>query len=55
MQTSHKLTRIFFALMTLIVLAAGALAQADRYHSQRSESWFRVGVSLLHLGFPNQS
>ena len=28
MQTSHKLTRIFFALMTLIVLAAGALAQA---------------------------
>ena len=29
MQTSHKLTRIFFALMTLIVLAAGALAQTD--------------------------
>ena len=50
MQTSHKITRIFFALMTLIVLAAGALAQTDISVSDQ-----KAGSALVYPFYTSDS
>lgn len=55
MQTSHKLTRVFFALMTLIVLAAAALAQAPVADGNIDVSDQEPGSALVYPYYTSDS